>query len=167
LRVILSEASIPDASGNIGGTMSATSLSPSSTHAPYWLVAASLGGIAWNIFGAVQFAGSVTATESSLIASGLTATQAAVMTGYPAWMTLAFAVGVFGGLAGSVLLLLRRAQARFVLAASLIAYVALWIGDLAYGVFAAMGTPQVVILTAVVAIAAALYALSRQPAAKA
>ena len=147
--------------------MSATSLSPTASRAPYWLVAASLGGIAWNIFGAVQFAGSVTATEASLFASGLTAEQAAVMTGYPTWMTLAFAVGVFGGLAGSVLLLLRRAQARLVLAASLIAYIALWIGDLAHGVFAAMGTPQVVILTTVVAIAAALYAVSRHPAVRA
>lgn len=147
--------------------MSATSLSPSSSRAPYWLVAASLAGIAWNIFGAVQFAGSITSTEASLVASGLTANQAAVMTGYPVWMTLAFAIGVFGGLVGSVLLLLRRPQARHVLAGSLIAYIALWIGDLAHGVFAAMGTPQVVILTTVVAIAAALYALGRHPAARA
>lgn len=147
--------------------MSAISLSTSLSRAPYLLLAASLGGIAWNFFGAVQFAGSVTATEASLIATGMTATQAAVMTGYPVWMTLAFAVGVFGGLAGSVLLLLRRGLARPVLAASLTAYVALWIGDLMHGVFAAMGTPQVVILTTVVAIAAALYALSCHLAAKA
>ena len=52
------------------------------------------------------------------------------------------------------------------LGASLVAYVALWIGDALHGVFAAMGTPQVVILTTVVAIAAALFALSRHPAAK-
>lgn len=50
--------------------------------APYRLLAASLGGIAWNILGAVQFAGAVTATEASLIAPGLTAGQAAVMGGY-------------------------------------------------------------------------------------
>ena len=147
--------------------MTAISLTTSRLPAPLWLTAAALGGIAWNLFGAVQFAGSVTATEASLVASGLTPEQAAVMTGYPAWMTLAFAIGVFGGLAGSVLLLLRRASAMPVLLASLVAYVALWIGDAIHGVFAAMGTPQVVILTTVVAIAAALFALSRHPAAKA
>lgn len=135
--------------------------------APAWMIAANLGGIAWNIFGIVQFAGSVSANESSLIASGLTPEQAAVMTGYPAWMTLAFAVGVFGGLAGSVLLLLRRAAAMPVLLASLLAYVALWIGDAVHGVFAAMGAPQVMILTLVVAIAAVLLALCRHPAARA
>lgn len=141
---------------------------PTSSHRPsVWLIGASLSGIAWNIFGTIQFAMSVTATEASLVASGLTAEQAAVMTGYPGWMTLAFAAGVFGGLAGSMLLLLRHRLAMPVLGVSLAAYVALWVGDAVHGVFAAMGTPQIVILTTVVAIAAALFAISRHPAARA
>lgn len=147
--------------------MSAFSSTPTSARAPYWFTAAALAGVAWNIFGDIQFAGSVTATEASLIASGLTADQADVMTGYPAWMTAAFAVGVFGGLAGSILLLLRRSVAAPVLLVSLLAYVALWIGDALHGVFAAMGAPQIVILTLVVAIAAGLLARSRHSAAKA
>jgi hypothetical protein len=139
----------------------------STQRSPLWLPAAALGGIAWNIFGIVQFAGSVTATSTSLIASGLTPEQASVLTGYPAWMTAAFAVGVFGGLAGSVLMLLRRSAAMPVLLASLLAYVALWIGDAMHGVFAALGAPQVIILSLVVVIAAGLYGLSRHPAARA
>ena len=71
-----------------------------------------------------------------------------------------FGIGTFGGLLGSLLLTLGK-PARTVLAASLLAYVALWLGDLFHGVFAAFGTPQVVILTLVVAIAAGLYALAR------
>lgn len=129
--------------------------------------AAASGGLAWNIFGLVQFASSVTATQARLVAGGMTPEQALVMTSYPAWMTVAFGVGVIGGLAGSVLLLLRRAGAKPVLLASLVAYVALWTGDAVHGVFAALGAPQVLILSLVVAIAAALYALSRHPAAKA
>ncbi len=135
--------------------------------APVWMLATALGGIAWNVYGAGQFAASLGATPESLIAAGLTAEQAAVMTGYPVWMTQAFAVGVGGGLVGSILLLLRKGLARGVLLTSTLAYVALWIGDLVHGVFAAMGVPQVVILTLVVAIAAALYAVSRHPAAEA
>lgn len=131
--------------------------------APVWITAAAIGGIAWNIFGLIQFAGSVTATPASMAASGLTADQVNVMMSHPAWMTLAFAVGVLGGLSGSVLLLLRKASAEPVLLASLVAYVALWIGDAVYGVFAAFGASQVAILTVVVAIAAALYGLSRRP----
>jgi hypothetical protein len=147
--------------------MSAFSSTPTSTRAPYWFTAAALGGIAWDIFGAIQFVGAVAATEASLIASGLTADQAAVMTGYPAWMTAAFAVGVFGGLAGSILLLLHRSAAAMVLLVSLLAYVALWVGDAVHGVFAAMGAQPVIIMTLVVAIAAGLFAVSRHPAAKA
>jgi putative effector of murein hydrolase len=147
--------------------MSTLSVPARSLRTPLWLSIAALGGVAWNIFGAVQFANSVAATTESLMASGLTPEQAAVMTGYPAWMTLAFAIGVSGGLVGSVLLLFRRPLTQPVLAASLVAYVALWIGDAAHGVFAAMGVPQVVILTTVVAIAAALFALSRRPSARA
>ena len=137
-----------------------------SLRAPLWFIAAAFGGIAWNVFGAVQFAGSVTATDADLITAGLTPKQAAVMTSYPVWMTAAFAVGVLGGLVGSVLLLLRRRAATPVLLVSLLAYVSLWIGDAVHGVFAVLGAPQVIILSLVVAIAAGLLALSRHPAAK-
>ncbi|SMD19374.1 hypothetical protein [Rhizobium sp. RU36D] len=147
--------------------MSSTVQSQYSLRAPAWFLAAGVGGIAWNIYGVVQFARAIVATEETLVASGLTAHQAAVLIGYPGWMTLAFALGVFGGLAGSVLLLFRLSVARPVLAVSLAAYIALWLGDAFHGVFAAMGLPQVIILTFVVAVASVLFALSRHPAARA
>jgi hypothetical protein len=74
---------------------------------------------------------------------------------------VAFAVGAFGGLLGCVLLLLRRKLAVPVFALSLAGYIALFIGDITEGVFAAMGTPQVVVLSVVVVIAAALWWLAR------
>lgn len=129
---------------------------------PLWLTVTATAGIAWNLYGAVQFAGAVTATGESLVASGLSPDQAAVMTGYPAWMTAAFFIGVAGGLVGSVALLLGQSLARQMLLASLVAYVALWVGDAVHGVFAALGTTQVVILTLVVLIAAGLFAASRK-----
>jgi hypothetical protein len=125
----------------------------------FWIVAGL--GLAWNIFGAVQFMGTLSATTESLQAQGLTAEQAAVMLGYPVWMTAAFAVGVFGGAIGCLLMLARKAVAVPVFALSLVGYIALYIGDIVHGVFAAMGTPQVVVLTVVVAIAAALWAVGR------
>lgn len=134
---------------------------------PRWVTLAALAGIGWNIFGLAQFAASVTATESSLIASGLTPEQAAVMTGYPGWMTAVFFLGVAGGLFGSLLLALRSGLARPVLLASFLAYVALWIGDAIHGVFAAMGAPQVIILTLVVAIAAGLFFAATRHSARA
>lgn len=146
--------------------MSAMTLTPLKLHPPLWLTAAAIGGIGWNLFGLVQFAGSVTATDADLIAAGLSAEQAAVITTYPVWMTAAFGLGVLGGIIGSVLLLMRHARASTVLLASLIAYVALWIGDAVHGVFAALGTQQVAIISTVVIIAAALFAASRHRAAK-
>ena len=128
---------------------------------PRWLIATALGGIAWNLFGAVQFAGALNATEASMIAAGMTPEKATVMAGLPGWMTLAFGLGVGGGLVGSALLLARHRLAGPVLAMSLVAYVALWIGDALHGVFTVMGAPQIAILTLVVAIAAVLFAASR------
>jgi hypothetical protein len=132
------------------------------TSAPAWYWGAAGLGTLWNVYGVVQFLGSLMATPASLMEQGLTSRQAEVMTSYPTWMTVAFAVGVFGGLAGCILLLLRRAASVHVLALSLAAYVLLYVGDITEGVFAAMGAPQIVILSLVVAIAAGLLWLSRQ-----
>ncbi|TRW14560.1 hypothetical protein [Glacieibacterium frigidum] len=132
---------------------------PARTPAWFW-AAAGLGAL-WNAFGTVQFAEAVTATEASLIAMGMTPAQAATMTSYPLWMTMGFAGGTLGGLAGSLLLLARRRLAVPVFAASLAGYVVLYIGDITEGVFAALGTEQVVILTSVVLIAALLLWLAR------
>lgn len=124
-----------------------------------WLPVAAVAGLGWNLFGLWQFAGSLRQTGESLIAAGMTAEQAEIYLALPGWMTVVFAVGVIGGTVGSVLLLLRRVAAVPVFALSLAGYIALFAGDLAYGVFA--GLPeQLVIITTVVLIAGALFALS-------
>ncbi len=140
----------------------ADTATPSSTPLSFWAVTGL--GLAWNVFGAVQFIASLSATSESLQASGLTADQAAVMLGYPGWMTAVFALGVFGGALGCVLLGLRSRHAVPVFAASLAGYVLLYIGDIVHGVFAALGAPQVIILTLVVLIAAGLLWFARRAA---
>jgi hypothetical protein len=132
------------------------------TTLPKWVWAAAILGLAWNIFGLYQFAMGLGADVASLMAGGLTAEQAQVMLGYPMWMTVVFAIGVVGGTVGCLLFLARKSLAVPVFLASLIGYILLWIGDAINGVFAALGTPQVVILTMVVAIAAALWLLARR-----
>lgn len=127
---------------------------------PTWFWVAAVLGLAWNVFGVVQFLGSINPTAESLAARGMTPDQAAVYMSIPAWMNIAFAIGVFGGLIGSGLLLMRKSAARQVLLASLAGYIVLYIGDITHGVFAALGAPQIIILTIVVAIAAALLWLA-------
>ena len=131
------------------------------TALPVWFWVVAVLGLAWNIFGVIQFLGSLSATPESLAANGLTPEQAAVMLGYPKWMTIAFAVGVFGGLLGCVLLLMKKRSALPVFAASLAGYIVLYVGDVTEGVFAAIGMSQVAILSMVVAIAFALLFVAR------
>lgn len=143
--------------------MTASSPGPQAPRAPMpkWFWPVGWTGLAWNAYGVQQFAGDVTATSDSMVAMGMTPDQAALYSDVPMWMTLAFATGVFGGLAGCALLLLRRKLATQVFLISLVGYLVLYVGDITEGIFAALGTGQVVILTAVVLIASALLWLSR------
>lgn len=129
---------------------------------PRWLTTLALFGLAWNLFGAVQFIGTVGASAESLLAQGLSPEQVRVSTGLPVWMHIAFGWGVAGGVLGCALLLVRRRLAQPVLLSSLVAYLVLFVGDITEGVFAAFGTPQVVILSTVVLIAIGMYGLARR-----
>jgi hypothetical protein len=128
-----------------------------STIAPSkWFWAIAVLGLAWSLFGVFQFLATAGANVQGLMATGMTRQQAELYAGLPLWMPVAFAAGVFGGVAGCVLLLMRRELSVSVFWASLIAYGVLYVGDITLGIFAAFGTPQVVILTTVLLIAAGL-----------
>jgi len=128
---------------------------------PAFVLSLALVGLAWNGYGVVQFVHSLTDSVESLTQMGMTAEQAATYAHPPAWMSAGFGLGAFGGLLGCALVLARRAAAVPVFAASLVGYVVLYIGDITEGIFAALGAPQVAVLSTVVAIAAALWGWSR------
>jgi hypothetical protein len=132
--------------------------------APFPLAAriAVLAGLLWSLFGAWQFAAQTFSDEAGLIAQGMTPEQAQLYAGLPLWMAAVFAMGTLGGTLGCVLLLARRRASVAVLTVSLVAYVALWAGDAIHGVFAVFGTPQVVVLSVVVLVAAGLLWLARR-----
>ena len=129
-----------------------------------WLIWGTAGfGVLWNAYGIQQFFAQVGKGSASMMDyAGMTAEQAMVMSNLPFWMTGAFAIGVLGGLVGSILLFMRKKLAEVVFHVSLVSYIALYIGDIVYGVFGALGTEQVVVLTTVVAIAAGLSFFSRK-----
>ena len=129
--------------------------------APRWLAVVALLGLGWNLFGVYQFIVSSGGTLESLTKQGMTLEQAQLYLGLPLWMSVSFAIGVFGGVAGCLLLWRRRRIAVPVLALSLVSCLVLYAGDVALGVFAVFGAPQVIILTTVVAIAAALLLVAR------
>ncbi len=123
---------------------------------------AAIAGLLWSLFGAYLFASQTFADRAGLMAQGMTAEQAELYAGLPVWMGFAFGIGTVGGVLGCGLLLLAHRAALTVLWVSLGAYLALYAGDIILGVFAAFGPPQVIVLTLVVAIAAALVWVARQ-----
>lgn len=134
---------------------------PQTPRAPLLWPIAGLG-LLWNLFGIFRFATTEFADKAQHVAAGMTPSQAAMYVDLPVWMTLAFAVGVFGGAIGCGLLLMKRRQALPAFWASLIGYVILFLGDIALGVFAAFGTQQVVVITLVLLIAVALLVYARK-----
>ena len=137
--------------------MTALTLDARGNRAPAWFWGMAGFGVLWNLYGIYQFIGTLTPAGRSAMAAGMTAAQAQVYFSLPAWMTAVFAIGVFGGLLGSLALAARQVAAVPVFAVSLAGYIALFAGDVYFGVFDAM-PGQLAILAFVVVVAAALLA---------
>lgn len=137
--------------------MTALTLDPRTARAPAWFHGTAGFGVLWNLYGIHQFAGTLTPAGRSAMAAGMTAAQAQVYFSLPGWMTAVFAIGVFGGLLGSLAMAARRSAALPILASSSIGYVALFAGDVHFGVFDAL-PGQLAILAFVVLVACALLA---------
>ncbi len=96
---------------------------------PTWFWVASGLGLVWNLVGVAAFVGQMTMDLTTLSAA-----EQAFYESTPAWATVAFAVAVFGGVLGTVGLLLRRGWAFAMLVACLLGIVvqdshSLFIGD--------------------------------------
>lgn len=85
------------------------------TPTSFWIVA--VLSLLWNLFGCYDYLMSKLSPESYFAANGMNAESAAYMAALPAWLTAFWALGVWGSLVGSLLLLARsrHAVAAFVL----------------------------------------------------
>lgn len=94
-----------------------------------WVV----GGVSllWNAFGGYDFVMSVTKGESYLRESGMTDAMVAYFNAMPTWMYVPWVFGVWGAVAGSILLLMRSRFAVHAFGLSLIGAVV----SLIYGQF--------------------------------
>lgn len=90
--------------------------------APWYLWAAGALAILWNGFGTFLWAGSTFMPDSFL--EQLPAGHREYVLGLPFWSTLTWGLGVLGGLAGSILLLMRSPLAIRAFALSLFGAVA-------------------------------------------
>ena len=83
-------------------------------HWSFWAIGAV--GLVWNALGAINFLAQM---NPDMLAAYLES-ERAIIEGRPAWATVAFAIAVFGGALGCVLLLLRKSVAYYFFIASLL-----------------------------------------------
>ena len=83
-----------------------------------WIIA--VLSLLWNMFGCYDYTMSKLSPASYFASMGMNADSAAYMADLPAWLTAFWALGVWGSLAGSLLLLARSRFAAPVFAASLL-----------------------------------------------
>lgn len=90
---------------------------------PWHLWAVGVISLLWNAFGAYDYVMSKLSPQSYFHQMGLNDASVAYMMAFPAWLTAFWALGVWGSVAGSVLLLLRSRHAVAAFALSLLGLV--------------------------------------------
>lgn len=88
----------------------------------FWLVAAL--SVLWNGFGAYDYTMSHVQGEAYLRSAGMTDAQMAYFNAMPAWMTAAWAIGVWASVAGALLLILRSKWTFHAFVVSLLGFLA-------------------------------------------
>lgn len=128
----------------------------SSVTIPKWFLIVSAIAVLWNVMGVMAYVQTMTLSAEALAV--MPQAQQDIMNATPAWANGAFAFAVFGGLIGSILLLLKKSLAMPVLLVSLVAilvqmYNAFFIQD-SFAVFGPGGTimPIMVIIVALLLI---------------
>ena len=83
-------------------------------HWSFWIIGAV--ALIWNVMGVINFF----AQMNPDVLAAYRESERAIIEGRPAWATGAFAIAVFGGALGSLLLLLRKSAAFYLYIASLL-----------------------------------------------
>ena len=127
--------------------MTDTTSTTMTTRTPWHLWA--VGGLAllWNGYGGYDYV--MTQTNNAAYLAQFTPEQRAYFDSFPMWMEVVWAVGVWGAVLGSVLLLLRSKWAFHAFLASLIAFAASVVYGQTSGGAAVMGTTGMVFSAAI------------------
>ena len=85
-----------------------------SVHWSFWAIG--LFALIWNVMGSMNY---LMQMNADMVAA-MPETDRAIIEGRPAWATGGFAIGVFGGAIGGLMLLLRKSAAYYIFIASLL-----------------------------------------------
>jgi hypothetical protein len=108
------------------------------TSTPWHLWAVGALALLWNGYGGYDYV--MTQTNNAAYLAQFTAEQRAYFDSFPMWMEAVWAIGVWGGVLGAVLLLLRSKWAFHAFLASLIAFAVSVVYSQMSGGSAVMGT---------------------------
>ncbi len=98
--------------------MNEENMNEKNTPIPTWFWVAAILALFWNLMGVNAYIGQVTLTPEALAA--MTQPQQELYNTTPAWVNGAFALSVFGGAIGSLLMLMKNAFASIAFKISLI-----------------------------------------------
>ena len=93
-------------------------------HTPWHLWVVGVLALLWNSFGCVDYTMTQTRQDEWFAQMGMTAAQLEYFNAMPAWTHAAWAIGVWGGALGAILLLLRRKWAMPVFVVSFLGWLA-------------------------------------------
>ena len=115
----------------------------------------------WNLMGALDYV--MTQTRNEAYMGQFSEEQLAYFTGFPAWFEFFWALAVWGGVFGSVLLLLRRAAAYRAFLASFLAMVVTTVHSYGFaGAAAVTGAGGMVFSAVIFLVALALVLYTRR-----
>jgi len=121
-----------------------------------WIVG--IVALLWNLMGAVDYL--MTETKNEAYMAQYTPEQLEFFYGFPAWVVALWAIAVWGGVLGAVLLLMRKKLALQVLLVSFVCMVVTMIQNYATGAADVVGGMAIVfsVIVFVVALLLVLYA---------
>ncbi len=128
---------------------------------PWHLWVVGIIGLLWSAMGAMDYV--MTQTKSEAYMNAFSPEQLAFFYGLPTWTVATWAIGVWGGVVGSIFLLLRKSLAVWLFLASLLAMLITSFQNyvLSNGM-EVMGEPFLLAFTAIIFLAAlALYMYAR------
>ena len=109
-------------------------------HWSFWVISALM--LIWNIMGCINFF----MLMNPEMVNSYRETEQAIISGRPAWATVAFAVAVFGGALGCFLLMLKKSVSFYLFIASLLGVVVTMIHTLSAGIEFGTGEILAIIL---------------------
>ena len=120
-------------------------------HWSFWIIGAV--ALIWNVAGVVNYFAQMNPDALATYREA----ERAIVEGRPAWATGAFAIAVFGGALGSLLLLLRKSAAYYLFIASLLGVIATMTHTIGVGIDFGLGEILGIILMPLVVAALLIW----------